>query len=382
MYRSVKISSTKPVATIARSPEPVQVVVSGDLVADLRALHAAGLRAPEAEAVQLPRLLPRAGAAKAGPRLGGRRRAVTLLGHALAPDALHGRRRVRHVAQAAPGVPARSGAPPFRRRAEVAREHAEAGRVVGCLGERGLVLLEARCRLVEVQERRRDRRVGGGVPARDAGRPAAELACVHLHDPRAALEGGVPAVGQPPAVYHRKRQRLHARILRTNPHLFCGFPGRRRLEGVGGGLEPHERLQPAQSRGGLLPHEVATYQSLQLHERLESTQGLPSQVASEGLLDHDGGLHLALLAAVARPHLRQLSGGDGGHRGPPASISHAVPRLREAPPPLLHWRYDTTAGARGITQLLAIPVPFLLAGEHLLEPRHCAAHGGVVLHSS
>jgi hypothetical protein len=59
-------------------------------------------------------------------------------------------------------------------------------------------------------------------------------------------------------------------------HLLDGYPARRRLELLRGCLEPHERLQPAQSRVRLLPHEVATHQSLQLHERLESAQGLPS----------------------------------------------------------------------------------------------------------
>ena len=102
------------------------------------------------------------------------------------------------------------------------------------------------------------------------------------------------------------------------------------------------------------------------------------QVASEGLLDHDDGVHFSLLAAVARPHLRQLPGGDGGHRRPPTAISHAVPRLREAPPPLLYRWPDDTAGARGMV-LLVIPDPFLLASEHLLEPPHCAAHGVAVL---
>lgn len=106
------------------------------------------------------------------------------------------------------------------------------------------------------------------------------------------------------------------------------------------------------------------------------------QVASEGFLDDDGGLDLALLAAVARPHLRQqLPGCDGGHGGGPAAgVSHAVPRLREAPPPPLRRRRraqpeTTAAGARGGVVCLAIPVRFLLAaGEHLPEPSHRAAH--------
>jgi hypothetical protein len=210
----------------AESPEPVQVVVSGDLVAELRVLHAAGLRALEAEAVQRlrlrPRLLP---GPDAGPRLGRlrlRRRvlALPLPRRALAPGARHGRGRARHVPRAAPGVPARGAAAGLRRRrAEVARERAETGRVVGRLRVRRVQLLplEARRGFEEVEQRRGARRVGG-VPARDAGRPAPELARVHLHDPRAAVEPSVPAVGQPAAVHHRQRQRLRGRnnpLLRT-----------------------------------------------------------------------------------------------------------------------------------------------------------------------
>jgi hypothetical protein len=183
---------------------------------------------------------------------------------------------------------------------------------VGRLRERGIALHVARRRLllaVEVEERRGGRqRVGGGV----AAGPAPELPRVHLHDPRAeARERGVSAVGQTPAVHRRKRDRLRARLLRDNPllrtdkkdenfniiwrnlidgskllyhaaqfskksHLLDGYPARRRLELLRGCLEAHERLKPAQSRVRLLPHEVATHQSLQLHERLQSAQGLPS----------------------------------------------------------------------------------------------------------
>jgi hypothetical protein len=48
--------------------------------------------------------------------------------------------------------------------------------------------------------------------------------------------------------------------------LFHGSPVGGSLDGVGIGLQPHERLQPVQSRGRLLPHEVASDQSLQLDE--------------------------------------------------------------------------------------------------------------------
>jgi hypothetical protein len=111
------------------------------------------------------------------------------------------------------------------------------------------------------------------------------------------------------------------------------------------------------------------------HQHKERTKAfrLPTyQVSSEGLLDDDGGGGHALLAAAARAHLRQLPGGDGGPPG--AAVSHAVPRLGEAPPPLLRGRQG---GARGVLRL-AIPVPLVLAaGEHLLEPPHRAAHGVV-----
>ena len=121
------------------------------------------------------------------------------------------------------------------------------------------------------------------------------------------------------------------------------------------------------------------------------------QVPSEGLLDDDGGLRLALQAAVARPHLRQLPGGDGGHRGPPAAVCHAVPRLREAPPPLLHRRRpeaEAAASARGIVLLLgplssSFLVPASTFLSHLIaRPMACAvvrlaappAGGGAALH--
>jgi hypothetical protein len=110
--------------------------------------------------------------------------------------------------------------------------------------------------------------------------------------------------------------------------------------------------------------------------------GWTHQVASEGLLDDGGGLHLALQAAAARAHLRQLPGGDGG---PPGGARHAAPRLGEAPPPLLRCRRaqpvvtaTAGAGARGIARLANPVRRFLLAaaGEHLLEPPHRAPHGG------
>jgi hypothetical protein len=173
MYRIVKLPL---LPHQAESPEPVQVVVPGDLVAQLRALHlhAAGLRALEAEAVRRlqllrPRVHPRPAAADAGagprPVCIPRGRLLLLLaaplpGRALPPGARHGRRRARHVPRAAPGVPARGRA--LRRRAEVARERAEAGRVVRRLGvrrrrrRRGLELspLETPRRLVAAQEER------------------------------------------------------------------------------------------------------------------------------------------------------------------------------------------------------------------------------------
>jgi hypothetical protein len=99
------------------------------------------------------------------------------------------------------------------------------------------------------------------------------------------------------------------------------------------------------------------------------------QVPSECLLDHDGGVHLALLPAAAGPHLRQL---PGGHRRPPPAVSHARPRTREAPPPLL----DRRCGPAGEAVLLDAPVAFLLAGEHLLDPAHGAAHGDRVVLSA
>lgn len=181
-------------------------------------------------------MLPRPAAADAGPRLGCRRGRLLLLrrvlaqlslpGRALAPGARHGRGRVRHVPRAAPGVAARGRAPRFRRRAEVPRrERAEAGRVVRCVGVRRLQplpLVETPRRwLVVVDERRGARArllVVAGVPARDPGRPAPELARVHLHDPRAAIEAGVAAVGQPAAVHRRHGQWLHAA---RNVPLLC-----------------------------------------------------------------------------------------------------------------------------------------------------------------
>jgi hypothetical protein len=71
---------------MVESPEPVKVVVSGDLVAELRVLHPAGrLRALEAEAVLL-RQRPRG---LLLPRYGGPRRVVPLPRRALAPRARH-----------------------------------------------------------------------------------------------------------------------------------------------------------------------------------------------------------------------------------------------------------------------------------------------------
>jgi hypothetical protein len=63
---------------------------------------------------------------------------------------------------------------------------------------------------------------------------------------------------------------------RHDHHLLHGFPVGSSRGGAGGGLQPHERLQPVQSRGSLLPHEVATDQSLQLDERPESAKRFPS----------------------------------------------------------------------------------------------------------
>ena len=52
----------------------------------------------------------------------------------------------------------------------------------------------------------------------------------------------------------------------SGPDLLHGFPVGGALECAGIGLQPHERLQPVQRRGRLLPHEVASDQSLQLDE--------------------------------------------------------------------------------------------------------------------
>jgi hypothetical protein len=57
--------------------------------------------------------------------------------------------------------------------------------------------------------------------------------------------------------------------------LFHGSPVGGSLDGVRIGLQPHERLQPVQSRGCLLPHEVSSDQSLQLDERSQSAKRFP-----------------------------------------------------------------------------------------------------------
>ncbi|BAS94951.1 Os05g0521950, partial [Oryza sativa Japonica Group] len=206
-----------------------EVIISSDVVAELRVLVAAHLRALQADGAVRPRL-PRPGAGQARPRLAGG--AVPLPRRALAPRTRHGRRRVRHVPRAH-DAPLRR-----RRRAVVPRRErgGEPGRVVRRLRLRPRIVLvllglevARRRRLVAVEVRRGQRhrprravrRRVGGVAARDPGRPAPELARVHLHDPRAAVEVDVAAVGHPTAVHHRQRQCLYppSLHLHDNPLL-------------------------------------------------------------------------------------------------------------------------------------------------------------------
>ncbi|KAB8100244.1 hypothetical protein EE612_030694, partial [Oryza sativa] len=101
-----------------------EVIISSDVVAELRVLVAAHLRALQADGAVRPRL-PRPGAGQARPRLAGG--AVPLPRRALAPRTRHGRRRVRHVPRAH-DAPLRR-----RRRAVVPAGSAAASRGVLCV---------------------------------------------------------------------------------------------------------------------------------------------------------------------------------------------------------------------------------------------------------
>jgi len=168
----------------------------------------------------------------------------------VAPRPGRGGRGAGHVPRADErvAVPLRAAAPPWRAGQAVLDAPGRRGVVGGapgralcCLGAPGVALAGAppereprglllRLRLLAAGKRRARRRRRGVavivilrevvrvVPAGDPRGPGAEVASVHLHDPRAALVVGVRAVRQHPAV-HRRRQRLHLHVPSKNPLL-------------------------------------------------------------------------------------------------------------------------------------------------------------------